>query len=128
MKRGDDDFNSFESKCPVLFTKFVEICIKAVAILVFVVMIAFMAMNFVFRIVVTTVDVVFKNNAEALASLPPKKCLRSMFDNLFVVFNANVNTSDIVFTKFVVRFTPSDTCFDVTRAKLVDAAFKLSKI
>lgn len=126
--RGVDDSKSLVSKWPVLLTKLDEICINLLAIFVFLVIIAFMAMNCVFSKVVTTVDVAFKNTVDAFASFPPKKCLRSMCDNLFDVFNANANTSDIVFTKFVVRFVPVATCFDATRAKLVDAALRLSKI
>lgn len=92
----------------------------------FFVTIAFMALNFVFSILATTFDVAFKNIDDVFANLPPKKCLRSMFDNLFVVFKANVKTSDIVFTKLAVLFTPFDTCFDVIRAKFVEAAFRFS--
>lgn len=107
-KSGDEDFDNFDKRRPVLFTKFDEICNIPVAILVFVAITAFRAFNFVFNMLATTVDVAFKNIVEAFASFPPKKWLRSMVDNLSVVFRANVKASDIAFTKCVVRFTPFD--------------------
>lgn len=85
-------------------------------------------LNLAFSMFATTVDVVFRNIDDALASFPPKKCLRSMFDNLCVVFKANVKTSDIEFTKFVVRFTLFDIWCEATDAKFNDAALMLSKM